>query len=474
MPTPTHLLLTSILLLATFACAIALGETPLYQEKWRPQFHFTAKQDWLNDPNGLVYYEGEYHLFFQRRVGKLLSDGEMSWGHAVSPDLMHWTELADALSPDENGSIWSGSAVVDWKNTTGFGRDGKPPLVAMYTRAKDPFAQCLAYSNDKGRTWTKFAGNPVLPNIFGKNRDPKVIWYEPTQQWIMALHSDRRHEFWLFSSPDMKTWTKLQDVTLDGDDECPDFFPLPLDGDKSKMKWVFTAANARYVVGTFDGRTFTKETDVLPSEFGGSYYAAQTYSDAPDGRRIQIGWLRREGVLPDGMPFNQQMSIPAELTLKSTPLGPRLFRLPVKEIESIAFEKSQLEDRQLSLGLDLPTPTTWLGDLTTEIAIHGEKSITWNVRGLPITFHTEGVGGSLEVWGRRVSLPVENGVLKIRLLIDRSSVEIFAQDGTVVISGSHLPTTDDRQFSIAAEGGTGKIQSLKINWLRSALPGQDW
>jgi sucrose-6-phosphate hydrolase SacC (GH32 family) len=172
---------------------------------------------------------------------------------------MHWTELADALSPDENGSIWSGSAVVDWKNTTGFGKDGKPPLVAMYTRAKNPFAQCLAYSNDKGRTWTKFSGNPVLPYINGRNRDPKVIWYEPTKQWIMALHSDREHEFWLFSSPDMKSWTKLQDVTLDGDNECPDFFPLVVIpggtngiGDQ-QTKWVFTAANARYVVGTFDG-----------------------------------------------------------------------------------------------------------------------------------------------------------------------------------------------------------------------------
>ncbi|MGC4033295.1 MAG: glycoside hydrolase family 32 protein [Tepidisphaeraceae bacterium] len=455
--------MTAAVYLAAFAClatlAVAAEPLPTYTEKYRPQFHFTAARDWLNDPNGLVYYEGEYHLFFQRRVGKLLSDGNMTWGHAVSTDLMHWRELPDAITPDEHGSIWSGSAVVDWNNTTGFGKDGKPPLVAMYTAAKDPFSQHLAYSTDKGRTWTKYVGNPVLPNIHGKNRDPKVIWHEPTKKWVMALYLDRRHEFAIFDSPDLKNWTKLQDVTLDGDDECPDFFPLPLDGDKSKIKWVFTGANARYVVGTFDGKTFTRETDVMPSEFGGSYYAAQTYSDTPDGRRIQIGWLRRDGVLPDNMPFNQQMSVPCELTLKSTPRGPRLFRYPVRELEDLANGKPPHVMIERPLGKDdlLLGVTCELLDFGMRLVMGSAKSVTLNVRGHPITLHAEGKTVALTGWDRRVSLPVENGQISLRVLIDRTSIEVFTQNGSVVLSGCFLPPDENKTISLTAQGGEAAV-----------------
>ena len=205
----------------------AQARPTVYDEPLRPQFHFTSSSDWLNDPNGLVFYEGEYHLFFQRVPGS--NDGNTavkSWGHAVSADLVHWKQLDDAILPDANGSIWSGSAVVDGNNTSGFGRDGKPPLIAIYTRMDDKNTsdQRLAYSTDKGRTWTKY-DKAVVPHINGINRDPKVIWHEPTKQWVMALYLDERHHFALYTSPNLKDWTKLQDVTLEGDDECPDFFP---------------------------------------------------------------------------------------------------------------------------------------------------------------------------------------------------------------------------------------------------------
>ena len=180
----------------------AIKTDELYNETYRPQFHFTARKNWLNDPNGMVFYKGEYHLFFQHNpLG--MQPGNLSWGHAVSRDMVHWEQLANALTPDALGPIWSGSAVVDWNSTTGFGQAGDKPLVAMYTAAGEPFTQCLAFSLDRGRTWTKYDHNPVLPHIIGGDRDPKVVWHVPTRRWVMALYLDGS-DFALFSSPDMK------------------------------------------------------------------------------------------------------------------------------------------------------------------------------------------------------------------------------------------------------------------------------
>ena len=202
----------------------------LYHEAGRPQFHFTAQTGWLNDPNGLVYFDGEYHLFFQFVTQLDGHDDAKLWGHAVSTDLVHWHQLENALEPDTLGAMWSGSAVIDWDNTSGFGSPGHPPLVALYTAAggRSPQSkghsatQCLAYSTDRGRTLTKYAGNPVLPHIAGENRDPKVVWYAPTRHWIMALYVDG-DQFGLFSSPDLKAWTQIQTLTIPGCIECPDF-----------------------------------------------------------------------------------------------------------------------------------------------------------------------------------------------------------------------------------------------------------
>src|SRR5207249_4140580 len=231
---------------------------PLYAETYRPQFHFTAQQNWHNDPNGLVYYKGEYHLFFQHNPFGI-NWGNMTWGHAISRDLVHWEQIANAIEPDRLGTIFSGSAVVDWKNTAGFQTGKEKPLEAIYTAAGDtspeskvqPYTQCIAYSNDRGRTWTKYAGNPVLKHIVGGNRDPKVVWHEATHRWILALYLDG-DKFAFFSSPDLKNWAHLHDINVPGCGECPDFFEIPVEGNKTERKWVWTAANGHYLVGTFD------------------------------------------------------------------------------------------------------------------------------------------------------------------------------------------------------------------------------
>jgi sucrose-6-phosphate hydrolase SacC (GH32 family) len=470
----TSLSLTLAALMALSTVLPAAAAAP-YSERHRPQFHFTPARDWMNDPNGLVYFDGEYHLFFQRSPGsREAKAGTLTWGHAVGTDLVRWRQLPDAIEPDAAGDAWSGSAVVDWQNTSGFGAaGGKPPLVALYTAARDPFAQHLVYSNDRGRTWTKFAGNPVLRNINAHNRDPKVVWHAPTKRWVMALYLDKPNAFALFASPDLKAWTALQEFTLDGDNECPDFFPIDLDGDATRTKWVFMAANNRYVVGSFDGKTFTPETDSLPSEHGPNFYAAQTFSDLPNGRRVQIGWMRG-GNYPD-MPFNQQMSFPSELTLRTTPRGPRLFRTPVKEIESLyAGRKLELRDTTLPADHDLLDAFKGeLFDIDAEIEPGSAKSVTLTVRGLPISFHAEGAGGALTCWDRRVTLTPQDGRIKLRVLVDRTSVEIFANDGAVVLSGCFLPPDDQRAVTLTAAGGSGKAVKVTVRELKSAWVAAD-
>lgn len=248
-----------------------------YREPFRPQFHFTPAQNWMNDPNGMVYYDGEWHLFYQYNP-EGNTWGHMSWGHAVSRDLVHWEHLPLALAEADGVMIFSGSAVIDWKNTTGFGQDGKPPLVAIYTghsTAKPLQNQHIAYSNDRGRTWTKYAGNPVLDVKMADFRDPKVCWHEVTSRWIMtvALAAERKVHF--YASPDLKEWKYVGEFgptgAVGGLWECPDLFPLPVEG--GGTKWVLIVnlnpggpaggSGCQYFVGEFDGSQFT--ADPLPS-----------------------------------------------------------------------------------------------------------------------------------------------------------------------------------------------------------------
>jgi len=271
----------------------------LYAEPLRGQFHFSPRRGWNNDPNGCVYFNGEYHLFFQHNPYGW-SWGNMHWGHAVSRDLVHWEELGDVLQPDELGPMFSGSAVVDWKNTSGFGEGGRPPLVLIYTAAGSPTVQCLAYSTD-GRKFVKYSGNPVLGQVTGGNRDPKVFWHAGTSQWVMVLYVEQAgvHTVHFFTSANLREWHLASVTEGDGGGgrylfECPDLFELPVGGDAAQRRWVLLGANSEYGVGGFDGVRFAAEQQRLAGQRGRGFYAAQSFSDVPDGRRILIGWWQTE------------------------------------------------------------------------------------------------------------------------------------------------------------------------------------
>ncbi len=333
----------------------------------RPCLHFTAPAGWLNDPNGLVCYNGVYHLFYQHNpYGR--GWGAMHWGHAVSSDLVRWQHRDLTLLPDEMGTMFSGSAVVDWHNRSGLQTGGHPPICLFYTAAggcaPEPCAatQCMAFSLDGGQTWCKYEGNPVLPHVMENNRDPKVFWHDPTRRWVMALFLgyDAEHKtngkcfFGLFISPDLAHWTETDRVEITGSGECPDMFPLTTqNGDRI---WVFWAADGHYLLGTFDGERFSARTRVLRAYNGGAgkrahAYAAQTYSDMPDKRRLQVAWL--QGNL-ENRPYNQQMSLPVELSLNGDGAEARLCFQPAAEVLS-SFGPGQ------SVALESAAPTA-LGD----------------------------------------------------------------------------------------------------------------
>ncbi|HEV8606815.1 MAG TPA: glycoside hydrolase family 32 protein [Tepidisphaeraceae bacterium] len=449
----------------------------LYQETYRPQFHFSATKNWLNDPNGLVYYNGQYHLFFQHNP-RSTKWGNMTWGHATSPDLVHWSQQSNALEPDALGTMFSGSAVVDWDNAAGFQQGNEKALVAIYTAAGNTsddskgkkFTQCLAYSTDAGKTWTKYAKNPVLGHVRGDNRDPKIVWHQGSKRWIMALFLDGS-DFAFYSSPDLKNWEEIQIITVPGCGECPDFFPMPVDGDSKAIKWVWTAANGHYLVGSFDGRRFNPDrAGAVRMDFGKGYYAVQSYSDIPqaDGRRIQIGWMNN-GRYPR-MPFNQQMSFPRELKLKPTADGLRLFNLPVKEIASLRVKTHRWKDVPLKPGENLLSGLRGdLFEIQAEIEAGDAAEFGFRLRGEPVWYST---GNKQIMTGVVGSAPLDlvDGRVNLRILVDRTSLEIFGDDGRVSISSCFLPPPDNTFMETFANRGTARIRSLEIHELKSAWP----
>jgi len=445
------------------------GAEDLYREPLRGQFHFSPRRGWNNDPNGLVFFNGEYHLFYQHNPYGW-PWGNMHWGHAVSRDLVHWQELGDRLAPDEMGPMFSGSAVVDWKNTSGLGRDGKPPLVLAYTAAGNPAVQCLASSID-GRTFTKFPGNPVLKQITSGNRDPKIIWHEPTGKWVMTLYVevDKVHTIQFFGSPNLKDWTYLS--RNDGFFECPDFFELPVDGDPQARKWVLTAANSSYQIGSFDGTTFTPETPILPGHRGTGFYAAQTFSDIPtsDGRRIQIGWFQTE---TKGMPFNQSMSLPLELNLIGTADGPRLSWTPVSELKSLRVRSHTFKDLRLSPGAANPLADVKaeLVEIRAELDPGDAETIAFSVRGAEIAY--DAASREWVVNGQRAPAPMRDGRLRLTIYGDRTGLEVFASDGLVFMPKPFQPAAGNHTLGVSVQGGAAGLVSLEVHELRSAWAGR--
>lgn len=408
-----------------FQADTIVGQKNLYREAFRPQFHFTTKRGWNNDPNGMVYFDGEYHLYYQHNPYDR-DWGNMHWGHAVSPDLVHWEELGDVLFPDHLGTMFSGSAVVDWKNTSGWGTRKNPPIVYAYTAAGARQTQCMAYSLDHGRTLVKYEGNPVIDSRDRWNtdqtRDPRLFWYEPGGHWVMVLYERDGHS--IYTSNNLKTWTYQSHTP--GFYECPDLFELPVDGDPKNTKWVMYGAAGTYLIGDFDGKTFTPE-GTKHHYTAGNIYASQTFSDTPDGRRIQIGWGT---ISHPGMPFNSQMQLPTELTLRTTRDGIRLCSVPVTEVKNLLHRELTLEgplgekevnealkpfagaDRlHLSASLHLGFA------MSAGLSLNGQGLVTWDAS-------HDTVNG----WFYSPQDPTAL-TLEMDIYIDRTGVEVFLDGG---------------------------------------------
>jgi sucrose-6-phosphate hydrolase SacC (GH32 family) len=292
----------------------------------------------------------------------------------------------------------------------------------------------------------------------GSNRDPKVVWHEPTKRWIMALYLDK-NDYGLFASPNLKSWTQLQTLTVPDCGECPDFFPMPVDGDKGNVKWVFTAANGRYLVGSFDGNKFVPSGGLHEANWGGWYYAVQSYSDIPatDGRRIQIAWMAG-GQYP-GMPFNQQMNFPCEMTLRSLPEGLRICRNPVREIESLRV-KTRTE------GQDPFGVTADLLDIEAEFEPGQAAESGFEICGERLIYSLK--NRTLSFLGKSAPVRLVEGRLRLRILVDRTSTEVYANDGRVSMSFCWLPKPDHRKLGMFVAGGVMKIVSLRVHELKSA------
>ena len=431
----------------------------LYTEPQRPQFHFTSRRGWLNDPNGLVFSSGRWHLFYQHNPYGW-GWGNMHWGHAVSSDLVHWRELPEALYPQKFGDrCFSGSAVVDKANTSGFKSGSSDVLVAAYTSTGR--GECIVYSNDDGSSWTEFAGNPVVKHA---GRDPRLVWHEPSRAWVMAVYDEfeNKRQIAFYSSKDLKAW-EFQS-RIDGFYECPDLFELPLEGRPGESRWILYAADGKYVLGSFDGRQFVPETDRLQL-WHGNFYAAQTYSNAPGGRRIQIGW--GQGIEFRGAGFNQQMTIPVELTLRQTPDGARLFAEPVRELADLNGQEHARSDQRLEPGQTvLPGIRGELLRISAEIEPGQAESVGLIVRGVPVRYDA----AKRQIVCKSVAAPLEPvaGRVRLEILVDRGSVEVFGNSGRVALSVAGLVAPDDKSFAIDVTGAGAKLRSLKIVELKSA------
>lgn len=433
----------------------------LYQEPLRPQFHFSSRRGWNNDPNGLVFYKGEYHLFYQHNPYGW-DWGNMHWGHAISPDLVHWTEMPIALYPYKFGDwAFSGCALVDWKNTSGFKSGKEDLLVIAYTSTGR--GECIAFSNDRGRTWVEYSGNPVVKH---EGRDPKIIWHEPTRKWVMAVYDEFNKGRYIafYTSTDLKAWNF--ESRIEGFFECPDIFELPVIGARGQKKWVLTAASSEYRIGDFDGRTFKPETPMLPGHRGNAFYAAQTYSDVPDGRRIQIGWGRMS---TPGMPFNQMMCFPTALALRPTDAGPRLAFEPVKELKNLHQRTWRWGPRQLDGRMAWSVVNAGeLLHLECVLSPLGAQELVLSVRGVPLTYNV--ARQELSCLDRKAPVTLKDGKLALNLLADRTSLEIFADNGLVYMPMAWKPDPASRSVAFEPRGGRARMDAITIHELKSIWP----
>lgn len=433
-----------------------------YREALRPQLHFSPRRGWTNDPNGMVYANGEYHLYFQHNPYGV-QWGNMHWGHAVSRDLVHWEELPIALYPPKFGDwAFSGSAVVDRENTSGWKTGDRDLIVAAFTSTGR--GECIMYSNDGGRTWIEYAGNPVVKHA---GRDPRLLWHQPTRQWVMALYDEFDKKRWItfHTSPDLKKWTYRS--RIEGFYECPDLFELPLDGNTEKRKWVLTAADSDYMVGTFDGQKFTPETPKVKGCAGVGFYAAQTFINDPQGRIIQIGWHRAPS---PGMPFNQSMTLPLELKLVKTTNGPRLCWSPVEELKALRTKSQELGPRVVETGADpLAGVEAELLEIDAVFEPGTATTIEFQIRGVPVVY--DAGAQEIRVEKHRTAAPLLKGRQHLQIFADRTSFEVFAGDGRTYVPMPVIPAADNRRAALTVTGGSARFERLDVHELRSIWRG---
>ena len=439
--------LVFIIFVASFT-ASAEKPVKIFDEIYRPQFHFTPEKNWHNDPNGLVFYKGEYHMFYQfNPFGN--EWGFMHWGHAISTDLVHWEHLPIALFPDNDSkdsvecTAFSGSGLVDQNNVTGLQSGDEKTILLFYT--SQHCGQRLAYSNDKGRTWKKYDKNPIIAyDATDDARDPKVFWHEGSKQYVMVIYrkpnnDDAQKGFSFYTSKNLIDWQFKNHIP--GFFECPDLVELSVNRRADDKKWVLFDGDGSYVIGSFDGEKYTPETPKMKSDFGANYYATQTWSNIPesDGRTIQIAWMRN-GEFP-GMPFKGQMTFPCELSLKKYMDGIKLVRKPIKEIELLHSKREVWENKNLIPGINKNlargVKDDWL-HIIGSFKVKTADSFGFVVRldkkdnGTEITYTTK--TNVLACMGKSAVVEPVDGVLKLDILLDRSSIEIFANDGKVAMS----------------------------------------
>lgn len=503
-------------------------------EQFRPRLHYTPARNWMNDPNGLVFHDGLYHLYYQHNP--FGNDwGNLSWGHATSVDLLHWSEHPVAIERtlgDDGWSIediYSGSDVVDHDDTSSLGRDGRPPLVALYTSAYTVLhpnragtqAQSLAFSNDGGYTWEKYADNPVIDRRSSDFRDPKVFRYHDRASgnswWVMVAVEAAERQVVVYRSENLIDWSEVSSFgpadTIEGVWECPDLFELPVDGDTNEARWVLVlstnpggiagGSGTRYFVGSFDGEHFTADDtpggadDVAWLDWGPDNYASVSFADAPDGRRILIGWMSNwdyAWAVPT-YPWRSNMTLPRELTLTDNSGRIELRQHVVPEVDAArpatdaTFED---HDRELPIGT---TVLGFVGDvfrIDVELDLGDAERVGVVVRASEgFTADTDdadddaqgtiiGVdrrSGQLVVdrtrsglvdfhpdFARSSSAPINTttGIVQLCIFVDRASVEVLTTDGTRSISNLIFPDTSSRHVAGFADGGTGRLNNLVI------------
>jgi len=505
---------TTIPAFAIAAMALAAPTATVADEPGttRPGYHFTPPKNFINDPNGLVFLDGEYHLFYQHNPE---GDrwGHMSWGHAVSRDLVRWEHLPIALREEGGIMIFSGSAVFDSKNSSGLGTADAPPMVAVYT-GHDPERQTqnLASSVDRGRTWKKYAGNPVIDLGLKAFRDPKVFWHGPTGRWVMAtvLADDRKVR--LFGSADLKSWESLSDFgpagSVKGVWECPELFEAPVEGGaEGETRWVLKVdvnpgaphggSGGQYFVGQFDGRTFAPERPVADApplwiDGGKDFYASQVWNDAPapGGRPTWIAWMNNwqyANEIPTS-PWRGAMTFPRTVALRATADGHRLTQLPDGGLQSLMVDRRRIGARPIEPGEVRLDPEGIAGrslSILAEFAPGDAETFGLIVRqgedeGTRIGFdmakrevfvdrtRSGRIDFSPDFAGRhatRLSTAALAGPIRVRILVDATSVEVFTDQGLTVLTDQIFPAPDSLGVSLFATGGAARLLSLDASQL---------